>query len=1083
MSNIHNLQTDLDLKDNVLISVACKQLDDLELELDIWNNGQEIDLSNYSCRLTAIKIDGVPFIQDTAYTIVKNKVKIQCERQLTATQGITKADLIFIDKATKKQKHSFDLDIIVKPSVLSRGGEISKPTLTLLEQIDKKLDEIENIGQVLDEAKKTRDDLVVKTNIANESEKNLIQTTTAADNKKKEVENTISNANKKVIEVNTSIDNANNTKNSLISTAAEKVKELKDTADLEKQSIINTVDIKKEEVNKLISNADTKKVELENTITTTITKQEQLGSANVQAEKNIETLNSFGDASKLTKDVTTLKTKVLENTLTSITTDSTLTKLPNSENSFVRNMLIRGKTLQNLQNYFEGDITRTFTNGSSMQYSIFGTPLNKLMLKPDTKYTFILDFKTVNGEFEFEIGDTIAGEARFLGRKSFKISSTGRYIGTLSTRTDFSKCVLDDRSSINISPNSGQVNVSFNFMILEGDWTGKETPPYFEGIKSVGELEGNKISILSTGKNLFNGNLPITVTAQKAGEAKTFNTKIIAPNGITIFAIDSNGNAINNSNIALGFYNKDGSYSFKPFWNAVYIPDVKDVMKLKVFWNNLNDNDITISKIMIGLGKLSINELMSYEPYKEDKTTILIPNEPLRGLPVGTSDIVDFDKNELTRNIGKAVLNGSENIRIGSGLNQTNTIYFYLNIANAKQQNRSNIGTTINNKIIDGNYSKIFNNDIEGIAIGDDGELKIRILKTKLPSPDVNGIKNLLKTWSDAGTPLEVYYQVANPVIEKLTIKDTLQTFQDGYIQLDNAITPFTSLEYSTNIPSAIGGLTKVVDHNVDEITNIESTISDMDAEVDEARKGKATLNERLEDDRTNILKKFNDYAKKDGTLQTGLNAEMLAGLKAKDFQKVYGGDINDFNTTLTQGEYSFNNGALHQPNNYKNYGKLIVLVSDGGTHNNLNNWIWQIMYPTEPSIGIWYRNKSNDGSWSEWKQIATTERPQEFNITPVNGFTLASGSKATYFKTQDNVVTLNGFLNNSGSASTNIVMFNLPAGYRNTAIIRARGFVNTFIPCEIYINVNGDVWVNAIQGGISNYGNIQFDVSFLANR
>ncbi|NFO31113.1 SGNH/GDSL hydrolase family protein, partial [Clostridium botulinum] len=109
-----------------------------------------------------------------------------------------------------------------------------------------------------------------------------------------------------------------------------------------------------------------------------------------------------------------------------------------------------------------------------------------------------------------------------------------------------------------------------------------------------------------------------------------------------------------------------------------------------------------------------------------------------------------------------------------------------------------------------------------------------------------------------------VYYPLANPITEKLNIKDTLQTFQDGYIMLDNAITPTAQLEYSTNIPSAIGGLTKVVDHNVDEITNIESTISDMDAEIGEARKDKNTLEERLEEDRTNILKKFNELDNQD---------------------------------------------------------------------------------------------------------------------------------------------------------------------------------------------------------------------------
>ena len=38
-----------------------------------------------------------------------------------------------------------------------------------------------------------------------------------------------------------------------------------------------------------------------------------------------------------------------------------------------------------------------------------------------------------------------------------------------------------------------------NIMLLEGDWTNKELPPYFEGMKSVGQdnESGHKIDILS----------------------------------------------------------------------------------------------------------------------------------------------------------------------------------------------------------------------------------------------------------------------------------------------------------------------------------------------------------------------------------------------------------------------------------------------------------------------------------------------------------------------------------------------------------------------------------------------------------
>ena len=46
--------------------------------------------------------------------------------------------------------------------------------------------------------------------------------------------------------------------------------------------------------------------------------------------------------------------------------------------------------------------------------------------------------------------------------------------------------------------NAGQSVETSEFILLEGDYTNKPIPSYFEGMKSVGELEDNKIEIIST---------------------------------------------------------------------------------------------------------------------------------------------------------------------------------------------------------------------------------------------------------------------------------------------------------------------------------------------------------------------------------------------------------------------------------------------------------------------------------------------------------------------------------------------------------------------------------------------------------
>ncbi|NFG22293.1 hypothetical protein FDC70_18175, partial [Clostridium botulinum] len=366
-------------------------------------------------------------------------------------------------------------------------------------------------------------------------------------------------------------------------------------------------------------------------------------------------------------------------------------------------------------------------------------------------------------------------------------------------------------------------------MILEGDYTNKEIPSYFEGIKSVGELEGNKISILTKGKNLYNSEkYPLSQgwISQTTGYVnnadiewlKTNDFIPILPNTKYNLKIDIPSG--NNPGYAL--YNKNEEFIVGGKNGIFTTPS--NVSYLRFTINPSNKDNAML---------LHGNETnLDYEPCKVDKTEILTGAEPLRGLSNDVSDIIDFDKNELTKNVAKDLFVGNDKETwIKNQTQNNNTVIF------AISTKFSSLRNSFSNKFV---YEQNFNTGSEHFYI-DDSKIIIEILKSRLETPDVAGFKKLLKTWADAGTPLEVYYQLATPVTEKLNIKDTLQAFENGYIQLDNAITPYVQLEYSTNIPSALGGLTKVVDKLVDDVTNVEITISDMDAEIGEARKDKNT--------------------------------------------------------------------------------------------------------------------------------------------------------------------------------------------------------------------------------------------------
>lgn len=247
---------DINLKYNVYLQ--CVQNDDIILNINVYDKSIQADLNNYTCRLKALKSDQIPLIQNTNININKNVVTIEANKQLTTTTGIVKAELQFTDKSTLKKKSTFFIEIKVEKSSLNVDGAVSTPLCTLLEEIDNKLDQIENIGLVLDEAKQVRDTLESDIVVANTTNENIVQSISDADSKKREVETSITNASNKIEEVEESIINANSSKTEL-----DNSKELADTT------------------------------------------KTNLDSANVQAEKNIEALKELGDVTDLAKNVQT----------------------------------------------------------------------------------------------------------------------------------------------------------------------------------------------------------------------------------------------------------------------------------------------------------------------------------------------------------------------------------------------------------------------------------------------------------------------------------------------------------------------------------------------------------------------------------------------------------------------------------------------------------------------------------------------------------------------------------------------------------------------------------------------------------
>jgi hypothetical protein len=263
MSDIQNLEIDLDLKQNILVTVNCKEFDDLVLKFNIWNNGLQADLSNYRCRLKALKQDQIPLVQNTDITISGNIVNVVANEQLTTTSGMVITELQFIDKTTGEKKSTFNLNIKVFASVMEVDRTISKATITLLEELDNKLDEIEDIGDVLNEAKTVKASLESDITTVNTLKSNL--------------DGSINTASSTKTALDTSNTNALSTKNALDSS---------------------------------VTNGNNSKAALDTATTNAETKKQEVISECVIADNKISAMQAFGDVTQVSQDITNLKSEL-----------------------------------------------------------------------------------------------------------------------------------------------------------------------------------------------------------------------------------------------------------------------------------------------------------------------------------------------------------------------------------------------------------------------------------------------------------------------------------------------------------------------------------------------------------------------------------------------------------------------------------------------------------------------------------------------------------------------------------------------------------------------------------------------------
>lgn len=420
-----------------------------------------------------------------------------------------------------------------------------------------------------------------------------------------------------------------------------------------------------------------------------------------------------------------------------------------------------------------------------------------------------------------------------------------------------------------------------NVMLLEGDYTNKSIPQYFEGLKSIGEKEdGNhEISILSRGKNLFDTNLLYgaeilskdlsSFIFQGWASHSISNSdvkKLFKPN--TTYTIKAKAKIIKKVgtvpvfgyDVGGMFYHVEmtpnyfGRFRSKTMYNlgdeailetTFTTPNCLDKYELRLYSNRYADENVAQYDI-VEFSEIQLEESTTsseFESYKSDKKEISL-NEPLRGLPNGIKDTIEKVNGEwkIIRRCVKAVLNGSEwGWAKHTDLSGTDALFFYINTKTSISLPEG--ATTSNNNItniqcdyfscypmLDRVYNK--NNNIEGIYYSDSSSplIQIHINKSRLTSEDTTGLTQWLSQ-----NPVTVIYELENYIIEDID-PITLQCWKNGTISLADEVIPAETTHTVALNKSA------QIQKNIEELTTLRNRVKALEEQYD-----KTALNQAYE--------------------------------------------------------------------------------------------------------------------------------------------------------------------------------------------------------------------------------------------
>ncbi len=489
-------------------------------------------------------------------------------------------------------------------------------------------------------------------------------------------------------------------------------------------------------------------------------------------------------------------------------------------------MRIKGRTLVNLVNIrkmilskettFEDDIIKFRKTGSDITYLQI-----PFLSKPNTTYTIMYTIVKNTVEQPDSENYILYPDGVF-----------GDFSSTMNTfpqngQTGLNKFCLNTKSALfgKFSLGFHRVNIGAeiwikNLMILEGDWTNKEIPDFFEGIKSFGEAEKvedkYKISILSTGKNLWNIDLTNISDFEKTDDGYFTNTNnnpfeidILLPNPNSKYTFSASGKFSSDMGelFVLEFIDENGDIDIvsQRYINGdnISATNTRKVKSLRFCFPWFH----RMKKAYIKNIQLEESSNPTpYEHYKENKKDILI-KEPLHE---GNYLYEDNGQVKVYKEAKKYIFNGDENwskhSNSGNGL--------FVAIIWDGFSDCSPTSSVICNKLKNERTTSK-ENVIYFVS-------KCPIITVSEKTIGGDTVEHF-KTWLKSN-PIEIIYQLVTPTVEIVEncVDIDLDTYQDKtYFSINNTIPGSLDFKVPSNIASIVQNTAREVNNIWDVINNL----------------------------------------------------------------------------------------------------------------------------------------------------------------------------------------------------------------------------------------------------------------------